>query len=58
MNEFDLFPSRVAAGGLKKYGADVVYSDSGKSAIPMLKPPHDIDACFMDIQMPEMDGYV
>ena len=58
MNEFDLFPSRVAAGALKKYGADVVCSDSGKSAIPMLKPPHDIDACFMDIQMPEMDGYV
>lgn len=48
---------RVAAGALKKYGADVVCADSGKSAIPLLKPPHDFDACFMDIQMPEMDGF-
>ncbi|CAN4123369.1 unnamed protein product [Withania somnifera] len=22
-----------------------------------LQPPHDFDACFMDIQMPEMDGF-
>ncbi|GMH20383.1 hypothetical protein Nepgr_022224 [Nepenthes gracilis] len=49
---------RVAAGALKKYGADVVCADSGKSAISLLKPPHHFDACFMDIQMPGMDGYV
>lgn len=48
---------RVAAGALKKYGADVVCADSGKKAISMLKPPHQYDACFMDIQMPEMDGF-
>lgn len=23
----------------------------------MLRPPHQFDACFMDIQMPEMDGF-
>lgn len=48
---------RVAAGALKKYGADVVCVDSGKKAISLLKPPHQFDACFMDIQMPEMDGF-
>ncbi|KAA8528961.1 hypothetical protein F0562_033551 [Nyssa sinensis] len=48
---------RVAAGALKKYGADVVLADSGKKAISLLKPPHQFDACFMDIQMPEMDGF-
>ncbi|XP_010250687.1 PREDICTED: histidine kinase 3 isoform X2 [Nelumbo nucifera] len=48
---------RVAAGALKKYGADVICTDSGKKAIKMLKPPHNFDACFMDIQMPEMDGF-
>ncbi|XP_058103118.1 histidine kinase 3-like isoform X2 [Magnolia sinica] len=48
---------RVAAGALKKYGAQVASADSGKKAITMLKPPHDFDACFMDIQMPEMDGF-
>lgn len=48
----------VAAGALKKYGADVECADSGKAAIAKLHPPHRFDACFMDIQMPEMDGLV
>ncbi|XP_057962807.1 histidine kinase 4 isoform X2 [Malania oleifera] len=47
---------RVAAGALKKYGADVECVDSGKAALAMLQLPHSFDACFMDIQMPEMDG--
>ncbi|KAI3452584.1 hypothetical protein Pfo_009248 [Paulownia fortunei] len=48
---------RVAAGALKKYGADVVHAERGKDAISLLTPPHLFDACFMDIQMPEMDGF-
>ncbi|THU64819.1 hypothetical protein C4D60_Mb01t30470 [Musa balbisiana] len=48
---------RVAYGALKKYGAEVTCAESGKKAIGMLKPPHKFDACFMDIQMPEMDGF-
>ncbi|KAJ6961064.1 LOW QUALITY PROTEIN: histidine kinase 3 isoform X4 [Populus alba x Populus x berolinensis] len=47
----------VAAAALKKYGAKVICADSGKKAIKLLKPPHQFDACFMDIQMPEMDGF-
>lgn len=47
---------RVAEGALKKYGAIVTCVDSGKAALLMLKPPHNFDACFMDLQMPEMDG--
>lgn len=47
----------VAAGALKKYGAGVVCVSSGIEAITMLRPPHQFDACFMDIQMPEMDGF-
>lgn len=49
---------RVAAGALKKFGADVECVESGKAALELLKIPHRFDACFMDIQMPEMDGYV
>lgn len=49
---------RVAAGALKKFRADVVCVDSGKAALNLLQIPHNFDACFMDIQMPEMDGYV
>ncbi|CAL0324918.1 unnamed protein product [Lupinus luteus] len=47
----------VAAAALKKYGAEVVCVSCGKEAISSLKPPHQFDACFMDIQMPEIDGF-
>lgn len=47
---------KVAAGALKKFGAKVTCADSGKAAVEMLRPPHNFDACFMDVQMPEMDG--
>ncbi|KAJ7942840.1 Histidine kinase [Quillaja saponaria] len=48
---------RVAAGALKKFGAYVECVDSGKAALDKLHLPHKFDACFMDIQMPEMDGF-
>ncbi|KAM7255335.1 hypothetical protein ACFE04_020576 [Oxalis oulophora] len=48
---------RVAAGALKKFGADVECAESGKVALELLHIPHNFDACFMDIQMPEMDGF-
>ncbi|GMP94678.1 hypothetical protein CsSME_00044046 [Camellia sinensis var. sinensis] len=48
---------RVAAGALKKFGADVECAESGKAALALLELPHNFDACFMDIQMPEMDGF-
>ncbi|KAJ0981240.1 hypothetical protein J5N97_009495 [Dioscorea zingiberensis] len=47
---------RVAAGALKKYVANVAYAESGKDALSLLQLPHKFDACFMDVQMPEMDG--
>lgn len=53
----NLVNRRVAAGALKNFGADVKCAASGKAALEMLQYPHDFDACFMDIQMPEMDGY-
>ncbi|WOL09367.1 putative histidine kinase 4 [Canna indica] len=48
---------RVAGAALKKYGAKVECVESGKCAISLLQPPHKFDACFMDVQMPEMDGF-
>ncbi|KAL1832770.1 histidine kinase 4 isoform X2 [Daucus carota subsp. sativus] len=48
---------RVAAGALKKFGASVECAESGKDALALLQLPHNFDACFMDIQMPEMDGF-
>ncbi|KAG9144595.1 hypothetical protein Leryth_010805 [Lithospermum erythrorhizon] len=48
---------KVAAGALRKYGADVVCAENGRKAISLLEPPHQFDACFMDIQMPEIDGF-
>ncbi|XVF31882.1 hypothetical protein REPUB_Repub17cG0032800 [Reevesia pubescens] len=48
---------RVAEGALKKYGALVSCVERGQDALDKLKPPHNFDACFMDLQMPEMDGF-
>ncbi|KAL8218542.1 hypothetical protein R6Q57_021915 [Mikania cordata] len=53
----NLVNRRVAAGALKKFGAEVVCADSGIAALDLLQIPHGFDACFMDIQMPEMDGF-
>lgn len=47
----------VAAGALKKFGATVECAASAKAALDKLQSPHCFDACFMDIQMPEMDGF-
>ncbi|KAG8477948.1 hypothetical protein CXB51_027611 [Gossypium anomalum] len=48
---------RVAEGALKKYGAIVTCVERGHDALNKLKPPHTFNACFMDLQMPEMDGF-
>ncbi|CAI9093171.1 OLC1v1028604C1 [Oldenlandia corymbosa var. corymbosa] len=48
---------KVAECFLKKYGADVVRAEGGEEAVALLQPPHQFDACFMDIQMPKMDGF-
>ncbi|KOM46329.1 hypothetical protein LR48_Vigan07g003300 [Vigna angularis] len=48
---------RVAKGFLQKYGAKVTSVESGMAALKVLKLPHSFDACFMDLQMPEMDGF-
>ncbi|KAI8010638.1 Histidine kinase 2 [Camellia lanceoleosa] len=39
------------------YEAIVTYADSGKAALEKLKPTHNFDACFMDLQMPKMEGF-
>ncbi|KAK7299851.1 hypothetical protein RJT34_10679 [Clitoria ternatea] len=48
---------KVAEGLLHKYGAIVTSVESGSTALQALKLPHNFDACFMDLQMPEMDGF-
>ncbi|KAF5188296.1 Histidine kinase [Thalictrum thalictroides] len=46
---------RVADGPLINYGAKVTCVERGKTAIKMLQLPPQFDACFMDLQMPEME---
>ncbi|KAL1568666.1 Histidine kinase 4 [Salvia divinorum] len=53
----NLVNRRVAAGALKKFGAEVHCAASGQEALKLLQIPHEFSACFMDIQMPEMDGF-
>ena len=45
---------RVAAGALKRLVERV---ESGKDVLSLLQHAHSFDACFMDVHMPEMDGY-
>lgn len=47
---------RVAAGTLRKFGANVECVESGKDALALLQVPYKFHLCLMDIQMPEMDG--
>ncbi|XP_057440900.1 histidine kinase 2 [Lotus japonicus] len=48
---------KVAEGVLQKYGVIVTCVESGRAALKMLNPPHSFDACFMDLHMPEMNGF-
>jgi len=47
----------VAKKMLKKFGAEVTTADNGFQAIDLIKTSDDYDLIFMDIQMPEIDGY-
>lgn len=49
---------RVAEGNLKRYKAIVTCVNSGMEAVKSLTPPHNFEACFMDLQMPEIDGFL
>lgn len=42
---------------LRLTGADVIAAQSGKQALEILKKRKDIHLIFMDIHMPELDGY-
>lgn len=46
----------VAKKMLKKFGAEVFTADGGHEAIDLVKH-NEYDLIFMDIQMPEIDGY-
>jgi len=42
---------------LERHRMKVVYAESGRGAIEMLRQNPDVDVILMDIMMPEMDGY-
>lgn len=48
---------KVMSKMLARYAVATETAVSGKKAVERLTPPHDIDCVFMDLQMPEMDGY-
>ena len=47
---------RVATAILKKYGCDVTEAENGRVALDVLETK-SFDCVFMDVQMPEMDGF-
>lgn len=42
---------------LESRGVTVIFAETGKQALDMLKDHLDVDLILMDIMMPEMDGY-
>ncbi|WP_232317006.1 response regulator [Paenibacillus sp. D9] len=42
---------------LEGYNMDIQFAQNGKEALAMLQRMEDVDLVFMDIMMPEMDGY-
>jgi CheY-like chemotaxis protein len=42
---------------LERYHMKVVYAESGKAALDLLKQTPDVDVILIDVMMPEMDGY-
>ena len=44
-------------GVLERNGMDVLFAETGRDGIAMLKQHPDVDLVLMDIMMPEMDGY-
>ncbi len=47
---------RLAVGLLKKLGHDVLVAGNGQQGVELAQDP-TIDLVFMDVQMPEMDGF-
>jgi CheY-like chemotaxis protein/signal transduction histidine kinase/HAMP domain-containing protein len=44
-------------GVLERNGMEVLFAETGRDGIAMLKQHPDVDLVLMDIMMPEMDGY-
>jgi len=45
------------ASALEEYGVDLLYAESGRAGIDLLKQADDVDVALVDIMMPDMDGY-
>jgi CheY-like chemotaxis protein len=45
------------ASALEEYGVDLLYAESGRAGIDLLKQANDVDVALVDIMMPDMDGY-
>ena len=54
--EDNLVNQQVALGMLSKLGVTLEVANNGKEALDLLSK-NDYDLVFMDVQMPEMDGY-
>ena len=54
--EDNLVNRRVATAILKKYGCDVTEAENGRVALDILETK-SFNCVFMDVQMPEMDGF-
>ena len=45
------------ASALELHGVEVLYAENGEEGLELLRQNTDVDLTFMDIMMPEIDGY-
>ena len=45
------------ASALELHGVEVLYAENGEEGLEILRQNTDVDLTFMDIMMPEIDGY-
>ena len=53
----DMLNIKLIEKMLQKHDINIIYAENGKDALSLINQDNAIDIIFMDIMMPEMDGF-
>jgi len=55
--EDDYISSRMLAKRIEIFSSEIIFAENGAVAVEMIRSNPDIDLIFMDLGMPQMDGF-
>ncbi len=55
--EDDYISSRMLAKRIEIFSSEIIFAENGAVAVEMIRNNPDIDLIFMDLGMPQMDGF-